>query len=103
MIFTIFQVSRDRERWLTASVRHFTLCSILLERYFLATVIVLQLHMWETTVQHGFRSRRNVTGFAVKLAVTYSETDSVKCDDASVYRHTIFLWLKTETLQNNKP
>ena len=34
MIFSIFQVSRDRERWLTASVRLFTLCSILLERLF---------------------------------------------------------------------
>ena len=28
----MFQVFRDRERCLTASVRHFTLCGILLER-----------------------------------------------------------------------
>jgi len=28
MIFTIFQVSRDRKRRLTASARHFTLCGI---------------------------------------------------------------------------
>jgi len=34
MIFSIFQVSRDRERCFTASVRHFTLCSILLEGLF---------------------------------------------------------------------
>jgi len=34
MIFSIFQVSRDRERWLTASVRDFTLCDIVLERLF---------------------------------------------------------------------
>jgi len=34
MIFSVFQVSRDRERWFTASVRHFTLYSILLERLF---------------------------------------------------------------------
>ena len=34
MIFSIFQVSKDHERWLTASVRHFTLCGILLERLF---------------------------------------------------------------------
>jgi len=37
------------------------------------------------------------------LVVTYSETDRVKYNDASVYRHTIFLWLKTRTLQNNEP
>jgi len=34
IIFTIFQVSRDRERCLTASVRDFTLCGILLEMLF---------------------------------------------------------------------
>jgi len=33
-IFSIFQVSRDCERYLTASVRHFTLCGALLERLF---------------------------------------------------------------------
>jgi len=32
MIFSILQVSRDRKRWLTASVRPFTLCGILLEK-----------------------------------------------------------------------
>jgi len=42
-------------------------------------------------VQHGFGSRRNVTGFAVTMVVTYSETDSVKFNDASVYRNTTFL------------
>jgi len=31
MIFSIFQVSKDRKRWLTASVRHVTLRSMLLE------------------------------------------------------------------------
>jgi len=34
IIFSIFQVSGDRERWLTASVRHVPLCGILLERLF---------------------------------------------------------------------
>ena len=34
MIFSIFQVSRDRERCLTASVGDFTLCGVLLERLF---------------------------------------------------------------------
>jgi len=32
IIVSIFQVSSDRERWLTAFVRHFPLCGILLER-----------------------------------------------------------------------
>ena len=45
----------------------------------------------ETTVKHGFGSRRNVTGFAVNMVVTHSETDSVKFNDASAYRNTIFL------------
>jgi len=62
--------------------------------YFLETVIILPLHMWETTIQHVFGSHRNVAGFAI----TYSETDSVKFNDASVYRNIIFLWLKTKTL-----
>jgi len=34
IIFTIFQVSRDRERSSTTSVRHFPLCGMLLERVF---------------------------------------------------------------------
>ena len=38
MIFSIFQVSRNRERCLTASVRHFTLCCILLERLFSCSI-----------------------------------------------------------------
>jgi len=46
IIFSIFQVRRHRERCLTASVRDFTLCGILLESFFLETVRVLQ-----TTVQ----------------------------------------------------
>jgi len=34
IIFSIFQVSRDRERCLTNSVRDFPLCGMLLERLF---------------------------------------------------------------------
>jgi len=34
IMFSIFQISRDRERCLTPSVRHLTLCGILLERLF---------------------------------------------------------------------
>jgi len=41
--------------------------------------------MRETTVQPLFVSCRNLTGFALTLVVTYSETDSVKFNDASVY------------------
>ena len=44
IIISIFQVSRDHERSLTASVQDFTLCGILLG-YFLGTVRVSQLHM----------------------------------------------------------
>jgi len=52
MMLSIFQVSRESERWLTASARHFTLCGIYCSKgYFLDTVRVLQLHMWETTAQ----------------------------------------------------
>jgi len=52
---------------------------------------------------HRFGSRRNVSGFAVTLVVTYSDTDSIKFNDASAYRHTTFLCLKTGTFQNNEP
>jgi len=49
MIFSIFQVFGDRERWFIASVRHFNLYSIhtvvLVLGYFLEMVIVVQLHM----------------------------------------------------------
>jgi len=41
--------------------------------------------MLETTVQSCFVPCRNVTDFAVMLVVTYSETDSVSFNDASVY------------------
>jgi len=34
IMFSIFQVSRDRERCLTAAVRHFSLRGMLLERLF---------------------------------------------------------------------
>jgi len=102
MIFSIFQVSGDREGWSTASVRHSAQCDVLFERLF----------SWQSdsfTAAHvrdystALISRRNVTGFAVTLVVTYSEADSVKFNDASAYRRTIFLWLKTRTLQNNEP
>ena len=73
------QVSRDRERWFAASLRHSTQCGLLLERLFSWNSESLQAHMWETTAQHGFGSRRNVTCFfSETLVATYSETDSVK-------------------------
>jgi len=37
------------------------------------------------------------------MVVTYLERNSVKFNDASAYRNTIFLWLKTGTLHNNEP
>jgi len=40
--------------------------------------------MWETTVQPWFVPCRNVTGFAVPLIATYSETDSVQFNDVYV-------------------
>jgi len=84
MIFSIFQVSRDRDRWLTASVRHFTLCDMLLERLFSRnSESFIAAHVRDhsrTTICFV----QNVTGFAVTLVVTYTETDSVKFDDASV-------------------
>jgi len=85
MIFTIFQVSGDRERWLTASVWNSTQCGVLVKRLF-----VFLLKQWEfysctcERPQHGFGWRRSVTGFAVTLVVTYSETDSVTFNHASV-------------------
>jgi len=48
-------------------------------------VRVLQLHMWETTVQPLFVYCRNLTGYALTLVVTYSVTDGVSFNDASVY------------------
>jgi len=38
----------------------------------------------------GFSSRRNVSGFAVTLVAIYSETDSAKFNDASVYSISYF-------------
>jgi len=76
IIFSVFQVSRDRERCLTAFVQHFTSCDMLLERLFFcksesitaarvrdhstATICCMQKYNWLCC---------NV--------VKYSETDSV--------------------------
>jgi len=86
MIFSIFQVSRDRKRLLTASVRH------------LSSVVYCKKDrtvwkQWSLTAAHVrdhstavicFVQNRWLTGFIVRLVVTYSETDSVKFEDASV-------------------
>jgi len=46
MIFSILQVSIDRERLLTASVRHFTLCGILYRKgHYLETMRVEKLYV----------------------------------------------------------
>jgi len=76
MIFSIFQVSGDRERWSTAFVRHFTLCGIQLERLFSCnskSIIAAHVRDHSTTIV----SCTNLTGFALMLVVTYSETESV--------------------------
>ena len=86
MIFSILQVSRDRERMLTASVRHFTLCGMLLERLFSwNSERITAAHVRDHIVQPWFVSCRNATDFAVTLVVTSSETDSAKFNDTSVY------------------
>ena len=80
MIFSIFQVSRDGKRWLTASVQHFILCGILLER-------LSSLKQWEfysCTCKRPQYSRKNLTGFAVALLVTCLETASIEFNDSSV-------------------
>ena len=83
MIFSIFQVSRDRERWLTASVRYSTLCGVLIESS-------LSWNNESFTAAHvRDHSAAMVcfvqTGFAVTLFVTYLETGSVQLNDSSAY------------------
>jgi len=84
MIFSILQVSRDRKRLLTASVRHSS--SVV----YLRKVTVLK--QWSSTAHvrdHStavicFVQKRWLTDFTVTLVVTHSETDRVKFKDASV-------------------
>jgi len=83
--FSILQVSRDRKRLLTASVRH------------LSSVVYCQkvafLKQWSLTTAHVrdhstdvicFVQKRWLICFNVTVVVTYSETDSVELKDASV-------------------
>jgi len=85
MIFSILQVSRDRKRLFTASVRH------------LSTVVyckkVAFLKQWSLTAAHVrdpstavicFVQKRWLICFNVTVVVTYWETDSAKLKDASV-------------------
>jgi len=75
IILSIFQVCRDRERCLTAFIRHFTLCGMLLERLF-------SCKSESITAAHV---RDHSTAMICSLqkcnwlccnVVTYSETDS---------------------------
>jgi len=78
IIFSDFQVSSDRERWLTASVRDFTLCGILLKSLFSCnSESITTGHMRDHSTGALFVSCRQLTGFAVTLVDTYSETDSI--------------------------
>ena len=85
MLISIFQVSRDRERWLTASVRYSTLCGVLLERSLSwNTESFTAAHVRD----HGAAMIcfvQNATGFAVTLFVTYSQTGSEQFNDSSAY------------------
>jgi len=74
MIFSIFQVSRDCKRLLTASVRHLSSVVYCKKGHCLETV-VLRDH--STAVICSVR-KRWLTGFTVMLVVMCSETDSVK-------------------------
>jgi len=47
MIFSFFQVSEDRERCFTASVRHFTLCSALNSDSFTAAYVKDHSIAWD--------------------------------------------------------
>jgi len=76
--FSIFQVSRDRERCLTAFVRHFTLCGMLLERLFSCksksiTAAHVRGHSRPTAVILSVQK----CNWLCCNVVTYSETDSV--------------------------
>ena len=71
IIFSIFQVSRHRERCLTASVRDFTLCGIQLERLFSfnSESSAVSAQLWAPP--------KTLTG--VPLMVIYKKTFSTLC------------------------
>ena len=70
IIFSIFQVSSDRERWLTAFFRHFTLCGILLEKLFSCnSESITAAHVRDNSTPIVVLCR-NVNGFTVTLVVT---------------------------------
>ena len=87
MIFNILQVSRDRNRLLTASVRHLS-----------SVVYCKKGHCLETVKFNGYTRERpqysrdlfraktlaNWLYQAITLVVTYSEIDSAKFEDGSV-------------------
>jgi len=77
IIFSVFQVSRDRERYLTASVRHFTLCGVLLVRLFSCkSGSITAAHVRDHSTAM-ICSVQKYNWLAVTLVVTYSETNRV--------------------------
>jgi len=76
------QVSTDRKRLLTASVRHLSSVVYCRKGHCLETMkFNVRDH---STAVICFVQQRWLTGFIITLVVTYSETDSVKFIDASL-------------------
>jgi len=79
MFFSILQVSRDRKRLLTASVRHLSSVAYCKKGHCLEIVKFDGCTSERPQYSRDFVSckKRWITGFTVTLVVTYSETDSV--------------------------
>jgi len=83
MIFSILQVSRDRQRLLTAAVRHFTLCGILHVRK-----VIVQLHVWETSVEPGLPDENfNKKPNNAKKGLEKGQTDCLKARKNACLRY----------------
>jgi len=82
----MMQVSRDRRRLLTATVRHLFSVVYCYNDHCLETVQGLTAANVSdhSTAVICFVQKRWLTGFTLTLVVTYSETDSVKFKDTSV-------------------
>ena len=85
MIFSILQVSRDRKRLLTASVRHLSSVVYCKKVAFLKQWSLTAAHVRDhSTAVICFVQKRWLICFNVTVVVTYSETDSVKLKDTSL-------------------
>jgi len=85
MILGMLQVYRDRKRLLTASVRHLSSVIYCKKVAFLKQWSLTAAHVRDhSTAVSCFVQKRWLICFNVTVVVTYSETDSVKFQDASV-------------------